>query len=483
MIKLIKNELYKLIHKTSTYIFLAVIFAFVILINIIYKQDIYETFQYEYYVSENEIDNEIAVLDKKDPNYINDYASLLAQKDIAHLNEKYQDIRWKRDLINGNYQNVVSSYYNSLYITEDLEETNSFLNEKKVLESYLEKDNWQDYTNYLINENKMTINSLNIVKKTLLNNDRIKETDKEIEYYEYLIKLEEYRIDNNIPYDYTNYLSNALEDLESSIMQKKNYDIDKLSEGEKETYNNLLGTIAKDEYIISHKVDLNNGKTLRSVLINFFNEYSFFIIIFVLMIGASILSEEFNKGTIKSLLIAPYKRKNILASKFITSLLIIPIITLIIILFELLVGGFVFGFSSLSIPVVFYNTTKMELMIMPICKFILLSFIGILPEIILLLTLAFTLSVLIPSAAFALMVTISGWIGSSLINSLAVVYNLKFLRYFVTLNWNYNDYLFGNSLQFKYVNFPFSIIICIIYETIMLVVAFIVFRKKNVKNI
>ena len=57
------------------------------------------------------------------------------------------------------------------------------------------------------------------------------------------------------------------------------------------------------------------------------------------------------------------------------------------------------------------------------------------------------------------------------------------MKYFVTLNWDFTEYLFGGMPQFKYINFNFSVIICAIYFLIMVITSFLVFKKKNIKNI
>ena len=75
----------------------------------------------------------------------------------------------------------------------------------------------------------------------------------------------------------------------------------------------------------------------------------------IIMVAGTIVSEEFNKGTIKLLLVKPYSRYKILLSKFLTILIMIVFSILVVIGMELLVGGILFGFDSLSIPVVEYN--------------------------------------------------------------------------------------------------------------------------------
>ena len=61
------------------------------------------------------------------------------------------------------------------------------------------------------------------------------------------------------------------------------------------------------------------------------------------MIAGTIVSEEFNKGTIKLLLVKPYTRNKILLSKFITTLIMIVFVIIVTITMQILIGGVLFG--------------------------------------------------------------------------------------------------------------------------------------------
>ena len=119
---------------------------------------------------------------------------------------------------------------------------------------------------------------------------------------------------------------------------------------------------------------------------------------------------------------------------------------------------------------------------MGLFKYILIKTIAILPEIILLITLAFAVSTIIGNTAFAIVITFAGFIASSIINMFAVYYKIEILKYFVTTNWNFNEYLFGATSQYG-TSFTHAVIVCIIYFLIMVITSFIVFKRKNIKNV
>ena len=200
------------------------------------------------------------------------------------------------------------------------------------------------------------------------------------------------------------------------------------------------------------------------------------------MISGSIMSEEFNKGTVKSLLITPHTRKSIHLSKLITIMLMIIFGILITFIFELIIGGIFFGFDSLSVPVVNYDLGKNSLSVLNIFPYFLLITICKVPYILLSYLLAFSLSTILCNTAFSIAITFFGLITESIINALALDYKIKFLNYFITTNWNLSYFLFGGTSPYNISLFQ-SIITCLIYALIMIIISLYIFTRKNIKNI
>ena len=161
----------------------------------------------------------------------------------------------------------------------------------------------------------------------------------------------------------------------------------------------------------------------------------------------------------------------------------IIIAIVVIAIAQLLIGGIVFGFDSLSTPAIVYNFDINQVETLNLFTYVALIGIGKLPIYILLTTLAFACSTIFTSTALAVAVPFLGYIGSSIINQLALVYNVKQVIYFVTPNWDLTQYLFGGTPLFKELTLPFSIGICLVYFLIMVVVSCIVFKKRDIKNI
>lgn len=476
MYKLVKNELYKLFHKKSTLILLIVLVVFVILTNVIYKNmNNFSNITYsdEHYISQlkNEIDN----FDKVNGNML-DYASLLSSLEIQEYVEGKEN-DWRVNKYYSLISQEIHTYYELLYYQKKADEA-AVLRTK--IDEKIEKLNNNDWR-YFVNIELKEINDyLTYMKYSVDTVGDITANNRDYKEHEYRKYLLEYRLENNVSYE-DSYLNTAINTLESTISEKISYELANTDE-QRESFKSSFSTFMENEYILENKLDTNNIQSLGALIRNFYREYLFLIIIFVIMIAGGIVSDEFNKGTVKSLLTLPYTRNQILLSKFLTSVLMIPFVILFLLLVQTIIGGVLFGFGSLSIPVVAYNFKIGAIEVMNLAKYFSLNFIGFLPMILLLSTLAFSLSTLLCSTAFAITVTFCGYFGAAIINEFAMIYKIKFLNYFVTTNWDLTSFIFGGKSVYD-IPIAQSVITCLIYFIIIFVITFIVFKKKNIKNI
>ena len=135
-----------------------------------------------------------------------------------------------------------------------------------------------------------------------------------------------------------------------------------------ESYEEIEERIKLEEYALNNKLQYNifvnteNSNALvssdaRILLMKIFDKFDIIIVFILIYISSTILSEEYVNGTIKYLLIKPHIRVKILFSKVITIILLIIIITSIIVLFQFLLGGILFGFGSYSLDAIIYNNS------------------------------------------------------------------------------------------------------------------------------
>ena len=280
-----------------------------------------------------------------------------------------------------------------------------------------------------------------------------------------------------------NYLNEAKYQYQKNLELKENYKDKKLSYNEKLKYQTILENIELNKYIIDNNKNINNYKTLNYQLKTTLEDYEIFIIIIILITSSTIISNELKEGTIKLLLIKPYTRNQILLSKYLSMIIVMVLSIIYLYLTQLLIGGFYLGFSSLQEKVVIYNFQLSTIMCYNIFGYTFLRVLLKLPMLILLSTLSFLISIITSNNILSLTISLIVYIFSASIKSLAINYNLKIMKYLLTMNWNINEYLFGKLSEYKYLNLTTSIIICIIYYIFLLVLSFIIFNKKDIKNI
>lgn len=280
-----------------------------------------------------------------------------------------------------------------------------------------------------------------------------------------------------------NYLNEAKYQYQKNLELKENYKDKKLSYNEKLKYQTILENIELNKYIIDNNKNINDYKTLNYQLKTTLEDYEIFIIIIILITSSTIISNELKEGTIKLLLIKPYTRNQILLSKYLSMIIVMVLSIIYLYLTQLLIGGFYLGFSSLQEKVVIYNFQLSTIMCYNIFGYTFLRILLKLPMLILLSTLSFLISIITSNNILSLTISLIVYIFSASIKSLAINYNLKIMKYLLTMNWNINEYLFGKLSEYKYLNLTTSIIICIIYYIFLLVLSFIIFNKKDIKNI
>lgn len=485
MSSLIKNELTKIFKKKSIYITLFVVLAFVILTNFIYK--FFFTTGNSYGYSESYISyikEDLARLDPSKPSDTTMYIELKSQLETYELMQKYDEDAWQRQIIASQVAGDINEKNTYLYSSEkDEAKAQEIENNINDILQKLDSDDWKYFANLELEQADAKLKELEEQKANTQDKQLLEELEVSIENAKINKEVAEYRINQDIKYG-TDYLNEALTSYQSyslNLIQMGN--VDNLEYEDKLQYNESLEQKEVSKYIIENKQDINKRNDTRGILKNFFSEYGLFIIVIIVMIAGTIVSEEFNKGTVKLLLIKPYSRAKILLSKYITILIMTVFAIVIILLMELIVGGIVFGFDSLSVPVLEYNFNTSQLEIINIFTYVGIEILTQLPMIILLATLAFALSTIFTNSALAITISLLGFMSPSIINALVIQYKVGFMKYFVTMNWDLSGYLFGSLPSMEGMTMGFSIVTCFIYLFAMLIPTFIIFKKKNIKNI
>lgn len=488
MVNLIKNELKKIFHKKAIYIILIIAIVFMILnivitkylknsiMNLNYENDV------EYYTS---LLND---LDKNSPTYKEEYNYAKSQLEEAKLLQKYDADSWQWQVITSNSDKYI-------YPMIEAEGTENYNQLKKEYNIFVEKLNSGDWKTFVQAE----LNQINEQIK-LIESQEINQNAKELQLIEFNIRKQalEWRLEKDIPYGNTNrnqiitQWEESKKELESILQQEKNKP---LTYEEKYSKQNVEETIKLCEYYIKNNLsenialaDFNERWNLASEadssLINVYSHSDLFIIIAIVVIAGTIVSEEFNKGTIKLLLVRPFKRVKILIAKFIACLIVLGVVYVVITIAQFICSGIAKGYGDYVGKVFCYNFNTNSVQEINTVKYMVLSGLAILPQYLLLMTLAFSLSVLFINSPIAIAMPLLGIMGAEIINNLAYTFEkAKFLRFFVTPNWDLSKFLFGKLPKFEPISLPFSITICAIYFVVMLVGSMFVFKRREIKNI
>lgn len=484
---LVKNELIKIFKKKTIYITMIVIFLLLIFMNCMFKYANSGS-EYDYYLyNENYINSlrsELETLNPEKSSDVTTYINLLSEIQLSEMMEQHKDAEWKLAIINERIAPYITERNTYQYGAEkdetQVEAVNQEIND---LLAKLDENDWKYFAREDLAKAEQQIEELNAQKEQTEDKAVLENIETELNNAQMEKEIAEIRLNKEIPYG-SDYLNGAISDLQTANTNLANFkNTEELTYEQKLEYNSYLEEQAESRYILETGRDIHNTNSLKGILENFYAQFGIFLIVVVVMIAGTIVSEEFNKGTIKLLLVKPYSRNKILMSKAITTLIMIIFIIVVTLVMQILIGGIIFGFDSLSEPVVAYNFNTNTMEEMNIFANLGVQTLTQLPMIILLATLAFAISTLFTNSTLAITISLLGYMSASIINQLAIGYNLQFMKYFVTMNWDLSIYANGALPYMEGMNMTMSIIICVIYFLIMMIPTFIVFKKRNIKNI
>lgn len=483
MSKLIKNELIKIFSKKSMIVIGVIILVIIIGFNVLNKISQNMSNSYSAY-SESYIrylDEELSNLDPNKPSDINKYVETKSQKDLAILAKDYKETSWQAEVIGTVISPIIEEMNNYEYIDKNNEALTISKAQYDEMLTALKNNDWKYFANKELDSLNTQIEELNTLIAQDSENEDLKTQLKSLELQKEVVNL---RLDKNINYGSDNYKSIAVQNyrmymgnyIQSS--QGKN-----LTDEEKSEINGYLEKANLYKYDLYNDTEYQNTATANYTFQNSIGTYIAIIVMIVVIVAGVSISEEFNKGTVKLLLVRPYSRTKILISKLIAVFITMLITTATILLLQFIIGGIVYGFGTYMMNVVQFDFTTNSIITLNIFAYLGLIFICKLPIFILIGTLAFALSTLFLNSPLAVALPILGYMGSDVINMIAISYKWDWVKYFVTPNWDLSQYLFGGTPMFSGISIEFSITICAIYFAIMLVASIVSFKKRNIKNI
>ena len=425
---LVKNELIKIFKKKTIYITMVVIFLLLIFMNCMFKYANSGS-EYDYYLyNENYINSlrsELETLNPEKSSDVTTYINLLSEIQLSEMMEQHKDAEWKLAIINERIAPYITERNTYQYGAEKNEAQVQEINQEiDALLAKLDENDWKYFAREDLAKAEQEIEELNAQKEQTEDKAVLENIETELNNAQMEKEIAEIRLNKDILYG-TNYLNRAISTLQTANTNLANFkNIEELTYEQKLEYNSYLEDQAESRYILETGRDIHNTNTLKGILENFYSQFGIFLIVVVVMIAGTIVSEEFNKGTIKLLLVKPYTRNKILMAKAITTLSMILFVIVVTLIMQILIGGIIFGFDSLSEPVVAYNFNTNTMEEMNIFANLGVQTLTQLPMIILLATLAFAISTLFTNSTLAITISLLGFMSASIINQLAIGYDL-----------------------------------------------------------
>lgn len=330
----------------------------------------------------------------------------------------------------------------------------------------------------------------------------------DISYKENILKVLQYRYDNKIPFDSTNWRSETLEDivkcsdtLRTKLMDEKQFNQEKTLpnstmkmnyEEYKQQFvkNNAEaeGNINKNWYSLKKNMpQLNDIKDARSVVNGLYEIYIILAVIIIIIIGGGIVANEFSKGTIRLLAIRPVSRGKILLSKLLALLIIGYGIILSSLVLLVISSGFVYGFDTLKTPVLeVVNNNVLEV---GYFNYMLPKLFMSSTSLVFITSLVFMISTIAKNTALAVAASTVLYLGT--LPVLMMFMNDKTAWITDTLFMYINQSMFNVSPIFSEmlkVNLGITLnpvvgsVQLLIASLIMIIISFAVFIKKDIKN-
>lgn len=266
----------------------------------------------------------------------------------------------------------------------------------------------------------------------------------------------------------------------AEILQQQINDLPK-----KLTYKNILlkQQLAAEYEITQYKIKyhseyLKNTELTNRLLNNLLNKYLIYYLIIIIVLASALFSEELNRGTISSLLTKPYPRWQIIIAKYLTLLIAISFVISLFLLFELGARYIFYPAGHLS-PSYLYQHLKNQVIVVPFYRYLLSNLLLILPIIISLATLAFSISTIFSSKTLGLLSALLLVFMGEQLNQF-IINNFPYLKYFlITFNWDFSQFLGGALPTYPGLTLLSSLVVIIIFNGGLLGITIYNFNNHN----
>lgn len=205
--------------------------------------------------------------------------------------------------------------------------------------------------------------------------------------------------------------------------------------------------------------------------------YSALLTLFIIIIAASIVSQEYAWGTIKLVLMRPIQRWKILLSKYVSVIFNALVMFLGLMILSFIIGAIVFGFDDMSMRYVYIQQGEVHdvQIFVHFLQYFGSKFVGLM----MIAAFAFMLSTLFKSNALAIALSIVIQYAGSLITNVLSLLGQDYAKYIFFTNTDLYQYVEGNPAV-EGMTLGFSIVVLIIYFVVFMGISIYVFQKRDV---
>ena len=481
MVSLVKNELCKIFKKKAIKVLcLVVLFICAISFGSFKLMDSLDSMlESDDYI--NMLEESLDTYDLTDPAELGWYISDKITVENHKYLKEYDTDSWQRAVL----EEVIAEDITCIVNAEVSKQTDLYNECKARLDTYKEEVNSHDWKYFANKELTELKDEKNAFESLLLEASDEEKHELELSLKLVNLKIEgaQYRLDNDIPYgpSKSSEIINSYVNLGSQYytfnMNKKVKTDDEIANEKR-----MKSEFYVVKYQLENDIDVSDTISASEMLKFDASTVIFYIIIIVVIIASSSICDEFNNGTIKQLLLRPYKRGKILASKWIATFIVFLLFALYYYVVTALTYGLALGFDTYSNPLVIYDFSIDAVREINVFVYLLINFVTLIPYYVVFLNIALLVAVITGNGAASLGGTLMFYFATAILNESFMILNKPWLQFFPTLCFDLTYYLFGGSGPVKYCEFWSSVLVTVSIIVLLYVVAHIVFKKKDIKN-
>jgi ABC-2 type transport system permease protein len=248
-----------------------------------------------------------------------------------------------------------------------------------------------------------------------------------------------------------------------------------LPKGNRPSLSVINDQLAENNYRLAHHLSpfgSENAAQLSQDMSNFF----ILAIVFTIMTSGSVVSGEFNKGTVKLWMIRPVNRSLLLLSKYVSQLLFMGLLFLVVFMLSILLGLIFYGVTGWGIPFLSVHHAVVHTQA-PFIHLIAVYGVNFIEGIVVM-TFSFMLSTVTLNAALATGLTLFFELTKPIFTELQSTISL--LKYDLFTNLDLTS-AFWNTGFSPPMSLTFSLILIIIYYVLFLAISWTVFNRRDVK--